>query len=121
MTATIYQTLDQALTEVHAALDEERGRLAAYRQEFSDVEKDSVVLGGETIALGLGSILKKFSDILIRSDVGVADVAWSLHESADEAARRVSIEQARARKVLEADFADILREVRQNQKTGGTP
>ncbi len=118
MTKTIYQMVDEGLAEIRGALAEERGKIAAYRQEYVACNDESRELGGEALALGFQEVLRKFADVLIRSDVGIADVAWSLHESADEAARRVSIEQARERKNLEADFADILREMQQDARKG---
>lgn len=110
---TIDLIVDDALGEVRQALDEEKAQLAAYRREFSNYEVESHGLGGEVLALSFQSVSKKFYDILIRSDVGIVDVAWSLKESAGTTLKRLTLDQARERRTLDSNFSDVIREIRE--------
>jgi tetratricopeptide (TPR) repeat protein len=113
---TIDAIVEEALVEVRESLTEEKGRLAAYRREFSNYEVESRDLGGEVLGIGFDAVAKKFYEVLLRSDVGVVDVAWSLREAADRLARKLTLDQARERRTLDADFSDVLDEVRAQQQ-----
>ncbi len=109
---TIDAIVDEALGEVRDALSEEKAQLGAYKREFSNYEVESRGLGGEVLALSFQSVSQKFYDILIRSDVGIVDVAWSLKESAETTLKRLNLDQAREIRSLDSNFADIIREIR---------
>lgn len=111
---TIDAIVDGALGEVRTALSEEKAQLGAYKREFSNYEVESHGLGGEVLALSFQSVTKKFYDILVRSDVGIVDVAWSLKEAAETMLKRLNLDQARERKTLDSNFADVLREIRES-------
>jgi len=110
---TIDGIVDEALGEVRGALAEEKAQLGAYKQEFTNYEIESRELGGEVLALSFQNVSNKFYDILIRSDVGIVDVAWSLKEGAETALKRLNLDQARERRTLDSNFADVIREIRE--------
>ncbi len=110
---TIDGIVDEALGEVRSALSEEKAQLGAYKQEFTNYEIESRGLGGEVLALSFQNVSNKFYDILIRSDVGIVDVAWSLKEGAETALKRLNLDQARERRTLDSNFADVIREIRE--------
>ncbi len=113
ITATIDGIVDDALGEVRSALSEEKAQLGAYKQEFTNYEIESRGLGGEVLALSFQNVTNKFYDILIRSDVGIVDVAWSLKEGAETQLKRLNLDQARERRTLDSDFADVIREMQE--------
>ena len=110
---TIDGIVDEALVEVRSALAEEKAQLGAYKQEFTNYEVESRDLGGEVLALSFQNVSNKFYDILVRSDVGIVDVAWSLKEGAETALKRLNLDQARERRTLDSNFADVIREIRE--------
>lgn len=112
---TIDAIVDEALGEVRSALNDEKAHLGAYKQEFTNYEAESHGLGGEVLALSFQSVTDKFYDILVRSDVGIVDVAWSLKEASETLLKRLNLDQARERKTLDSNFADVIREIRAEQ------
>jgi hypothetical protein len=116
MNDAIDQIVEGALVEVRASLNDEKGRLGAYKREYSNYEVESRELGGEILGLSFDDVARKFYDVLIRSDVGVVDVAWSLKEAADNATKRLNFDQARERKTLDSDFADVIEEVQKRKE-----
>ena len=117
LNSQIDETVDQALSEVRTTVSEEKVNLASYRQEFLNYENESRELGGEVINASFDNVERKFADILIRSDAGTIDVTWSVRESADQLVKRLTLDQARERKTLDSDFADVIKEVRDSGKT----
>jgi hypothetical protein len=113
--STIDAIVDDALVEVRTALSEEKAQLGAYRREFVTYEAESHGLGGEVLALSFQSVSNKFYDILVRSDVGIVDVAWSLKEAAETTLKRLNLNQARERRTLDSNFADVIREIREDE------
>src|SRR5690606_12778054 len=87
--------VEEALAEVRLVLADEKAKLAAYKQEYTNYDGESHVLGGEVLGMAFQSVSKKLYEILMRSDVGVVDVAWSIKESADRTLRRLTLDQAR--------------------------
>jgi tetratricopeptide (TPR) repeat protein len=118
---TIDAIVDEALREVRSALDEERGKLLAYRQEFLTYEGDSRGLGGEVLTLAFHAVSKRFYEILIRADVGLVDVGWAMKEATDQTTRRLQLDQARERRTLDTDFADTLKEAREAAERSAPP
>src|SRR5690606_19194388 len=104
--------VEEALAEVRLVLADEKAKLAAYKQEYTNYDGESHVLGGEVLGMAFQSVSKKLYEILMRSDVGVVDVAWSIKESADRTLRRLTLDQARESRTLDVDFADVVQEVR---------
>jgi len=109
---TIDSIVDDALGEVRSSIAEEKAQLAAYKQEFTNYEIESRGLGGEVLALSFQNVSNKFYDILVRSDVGIVDVAWSLKEGAETTLKRLNLDQARERRTLDSNFADVIRDIR---------
>jgi tetratricopeptide (TPR) repeat protein len=107
--------VDDALSEVRSSLSEEKAKLSAYRREFLNYEGESRTLGGEVLGLSFEAVVKRFYQILVRSDVGVVDVAWSLKEAAENHLSKLNLDQARERRQLDSDFADVIQEIRERK------
>ena len=93
------------------SLAEETNALAEYKKEYLAVNHDSEEISADAVAASFEGVRKKFEDIVIQTDVGLIDVAWSLRESVDDGARRMTLAQARERRTLDAEFASIMREI----------
>lgn len=113
----IDEIVDVALTEVRSSLDEEKARLGAYRREFLTYEAESRALGGTVLSGAFIEVKAKFYDILVRSDIGVIDVAWSQKEAVDEASKRLTLDKQRELKTLREDFRELVQEA-EREKAG---
>ncbi len=115
--------VEEALVEVRATLEDERAKLHAYKQEYANYDGESHTLGGEVLGMAFGVVARKLYEVLMRSDVGVVDVAWSIKEGADRTLRRLTLDQAREGRTLDAEFADVVQEVREkrSRESGASP
>jgi tetratricopeptide (TPR) repeat protein len=114
--AKIDQVVDDALAEVRTAIEDERTKLEAYNREYENYQTESIDLGGEVLGSAFGEVANKFQDVLMRSDVGVVDVAWSHKETTEALYKRLILDQARERKTLDSDFVDVIREKRREEE-----
>ncbi|MBL8623557.1 MAG: tetratricopeptide repeat protein [Myxococcales bacterium] len=111
---TIDQIVEVALTEVKDTLTYEKAELASYRREFLLYEAESRALGGTVLGNAFRDVKAKFYDVLVRSDVGVVDVGWSQKEESDEDLSRLNVEKQREIKQLRDEFADLIREAKED-------
>jgi hypothetical protein len=100
--------VDQGLQEVRGLLAEAKAQLAAYRAELAGHEAESRSIGGAALAASFQAVKAKFYDIVIRSDVGNVDVAWSQKEDIDDDLKRLNLSRQRELKQLKDEFKDIL-------------
>ncbi len=121
MNATIDDIVESALGEVRSSLTDEKAKLSAYKAEYGNYEVESRELGGEILGVSFDGVAKKFYEVLLRSDVGVVDVAWSLKEAADQATKRLNFDQARERKTLDSEFSDVVDEMMKEQQPEPAP
>jgi hypothetical protein len=89
-------------------LDTERGSLAAFDKDLADVSGEATEAAGAVLTRGFGEALIHLYDIVIRSDVGTVDVAWSQKEDNDDDLKRLNLARARELKQLRDEFKDIL-------------
>jgi len=104
---TINDTMDRELGEVTRGVAEEKQRLAGYYAELEQYETEAQLLGGQVLSGHFGRVSQKFYEVLIRSDVGVIDVAWASKEAAERTLKRLTLEQSRERRVLQEQFGDV--------------
>ena len=100
--------IDQGLQEVRGTLVEARATLAAYQSELAGHEAESRSIGGTALAASLQAVKAKFYDIVIRTDVGNVDVAWSQKEDIDDDLKRLNLSRQRELKQLKDEFRDVL-------------
>ena len=104
----IDRVVDAGLQEVRAVLGREKSELAAYRAELASHEVESRSLGGSVLAASFQAVRTKFYDIVIRSDVGNVDVAWSQKDDVDDDVKRLNLSRQRELKQLKDEFRDVL-------------
>ena len=107
-TRQIDGVIDQGLKEVRVLLAQEKATLAAYRTELAGHDAESRSIGGSVLAASFKGVKAKFYDIVIRSDVGNVDVAWSQKEDVDDDLKRLNLSRQRELKQLRDEFKDIL-------------
>ncbi len=112
---TIDEIVEIALTEVRDSVAHEKAELASYRREFLLYEAESRALGGTVLGNAFRDVKSKFYEVLVRSDVGVIDVNWSQKEEADDDLQRLNLDKSREIKQLKDEFADLIREAREEQ------
>ena len=89
---------------------EKKARLAAYQREYHDLELESRELGGEVLRESFGVVRDMFYDILVRTDVGIIDIAWAQREFADKTLKALDRDKKREQRTLRVDFDQVLRE-----------
>ena len=118
---TIDQIVEIALTEVRDTLTYEKAELASYRREFLLYEAESRALGGTVLGQAFRDVKTKFYDVLVRTDVGGVDVGWSKKEESDDDLQRLNLDKSREIKQLKDEFADLIREARDDEAPAPTP
>jgi tetratricopeptide (TPR) repeat protein len=104
----IDRIVDTGLQEVRGTLAQARKELAQYRGELGGHEAESRTLGGSILAASFQAVKVKFYDIVIRTDVGNVDVAWSQKEDVDDDVKRLNLSRQRELKSLKDEFRDVL-------------
>jgi tetratricopeptide (TPR) repeat protein len=100
--------VDHGLQDVRGTLAEARAALAAYQAELAEHEAESRSIGGAALAASFQTVKARFYDIVIRSDVGNVDVAWSQKEDVDDDLKRLNLSRQRELKQLKDEFKDVL-------------
>jgi len=98
----------QGLAEVRVMLAQQKADLAACKAELADYEAEARSLGSGVLAASEQTVKAKLYDIVIRTDVGNVDVAWSEKEDVDDDLKRLNLSRQREIKQLKDEFKDIL-------------
>jgi tetratricopeptide (TPR) repeat protein len=99
--------LDARLKEYQSQLVDEKAHVLAYRQTLSGYTNESADVGGGIVADNLKKVTKRFYDVVVRSDVGIVDVAWALKDSATREASKLANERKRELKLLDDEFKQV--------------
>jgi TolA-binding protein len=91
-----------------AAVNEERGKLEGYRSRLSGVEDVAADVVGGYAFENFEAIAGRFEVLILRSDVGIADSAWSLAE--EHRRRMIQMGQQRDRDLqsIQMEYDDLL-------------
>jgi tetratricopeptide (TPR) repeat protein len=98
------------LEDVKRILAEERKNIAEYRQLLAEYEREARTVGSEVLGFSFKAVKDKLYDIVVRSDVGNVDVAWSQREDTDDDLKRLNLARARDLKQLRDEFKFVLDE-----------
>jgi tetratricopeptide (TPR) repeat protein len=101
---------DQGMQLTKAALDTERGNLAALEKELADDSAEEDSGANDVLGAGFADARLRLYEIDIRTDVGNVDVAWSQKEDTDDDVKRLTLARSRELKQLKDEFRDILEE-----------
>ena len=110
--AQVDQQIDQldaqGMAAVQATIAGAHRDLAMYKLELATLSEESRQAGGAVLADSFKDVKDKLYDIVIRSDVGTVDVAWSQKEDTDDDLKRLTLARARELKQLKDEFRDVL-------------
>lgn len=105
---TVAQAVEQGIAQAKVVLEQERGNLTAYQKELADYEQEARSVGTTVLGASFKDVKAKFYDVIVRTDVGNVDVAWSRKEDTDDDLKRLNLARARELKQLRDEFHDIL-------------
>ena len=92
-------------------LKEERANLDRYQQEMVAMEARTRSLVGEVMQATTRDVVAELQNLVVRSEVGLLDVAWAIQEVEAEEIRRLEIERDRDVKEIDALYQQALEEL----------
>jgi tetratricopeptide (TPR) repeat protein len=98
----------QGLEDVKRMIAEERKNIVEYRTLLSEYEQEVRTVGSEVLGYSFKTVKDKLDDVVVRSDVGNVDVAWSQREDTDDDLKRLNLARARDLKQLRDEFRFVL-------------
>jgi tetratricopeptide (TPR) repeat protein len=102
--------VDVRLQTVRKYLDAEKEELAAAGGKLGSIVDDSKGLGGGLAQAMFAKVADKFYDLVVRSDVGIIDVAWGLKDQKTGAVNKLTNQKNLEMKALDEDFRKVLEE-----------
>ena len=106
----IDQLLDGRLKDLKTEVDDEKLKVAAYRQTLGGYTSESADVGGGIMAESFKAVTQRFYNVVVRADVGIIDVAWALKDSSTRETNRLVAERKRELKMLDDEFKDVLKD-----------
>jgi tetratricopeptide (TPR) repeat protein len=100
--------VDARLVTVQKYLDAEKEELAAAGGKLGTIVDDSKGLGGGLAQAMLAKVADKFYDLVVRSDVGIIDVAWGLKDQKTSTVNKLTNQKNQEMKALDEDFRRIM-------------
>jgi tetratricopeptide (TPR) repeat protein len=104
----IDQLVGRGMEQVKAQIVTERQNIAAMRTELAEHNSEARTIGGTALGASFKDVKAKFYDIVIRTDVGNVDVAWSRKEDNDDDLKRLNLSRQRDLKQLRDEFRGII-------------
>ena len=108
--ATIARLQESSIEQAKVALAAAEKDLAAFEAEREGYEAESRSIGTTVLGASFKNVKAKFYDVIVRTDVGNVDVAWSQKEDNDDDLKRLNLARSRELKQLKDEFKDILDE-----------
>lgn len=103
--------------QAEVRLEKVRGYLTTEKDELRQAGTKLGVVVGESQSLGGGlaqamftKVAARFYDLVVRSDVGVIDVAWGLKDQKTQAVTKLTTQKNLEAKALDEDFKKLLEE-----------
>jgi TolA-binding protein len=104
--------VDKRISQMERVLAEEEGKLDAYRIRMAALRDDGEVAIAKVTYQHFKRIRRRFYELALRADVGLVDVAWAKREEHRMRAELLTRQRARALKILEDEYRDIVEEGR---------
>ena len=89
-------------------ISQERANVDDYKTELAELRGRVARSAATILGASFKNVKAKFYDVIVRTDVGTVDVAWSQKEDADDDLKRLNLSQQRDLKQLKDEFKDIL-------------
>lgn len=104
------QGVDAKLTTIKTAIAEEKARMAKYDVEANEYQTQTNKVAGGITYTGFQEVSKRFYEIVVRSDVGVIDVAWALKDAKSKEVSALVRQSKRDLKLLDDEFKEVLKD-----------
>ncbi len=98
----------QQTVEYRALLEEERANVSLYERILAEVTAESELVSGQVAYGAFRDVQVRFSELTLRANLGVLDVAWRQKEDLTDRIDTLFDERNQAIRVLDADFAELL-------------
>ncbi len=106
-----FSSLEGRVTEltsdVRDVLAEERVSLTRYEQALDNSEAQANALAGEIAYAAFVDVQRSFSNLTLRANLGILDVAWRQKEILSDRIDELFEQRDREYQILDADFAEI--------------
>src|SRR5262249_37962420 len=102
--------VDVRLDQVRKYLVAEKDELSKAGGKLGGIIDDSKMLGGGLAQAMFTRVADKFYDLVVKSDVGIIDVAWGLKDQKTGAVNKLTNQKNLEMKALDEDFRKILQE-----------
>jgi chromosome segregation ATPase len=102
--------LDTRLKDITSALADEKAHVVAYKEKLAGYMGESSDVGGSIVADNFKGVAQRFYNVVVRSDVGIIDVAWALKDASTKESNRLVAERKRELKLLDDEFKEVLKE-----------
>jgi tetratricopeptide (TPR) repeat protein len=102
--------VDVRLQTVRKYLVTEKEELASVNGKLNGVVDDSKMLGGGLAQAMFAKVADKFYDLVVRSDVGIIDVAWGVKDQKTQTVNKLTNQKNQEMKALDEDFRRVLEE-----------
>ncbi len=97
------RTAGKRLEHAMEILEEERANLDAYKVELTGKKGESKTVVADVLAASYADVVTELGSLVLRSEVGLLDVAWAMKEAETEEIQRLEVE--RDREIGELDRA----------------
>ncbi len=102
--------LEAKLKGVRATLEEEKRNVAYYDTELARQTNETNSVAGNLTYTSFRDVAQKFYEIVVRSDVGIIDVAWALKDNKSKEVSSLVRQRKMDLKLLDDEFKEVLRE-----------
>lgn len=106
--SAIDDVVDQRTREVRRQVDVEAARIDEYERQLSRYGDSGERLAGEIAYENFIDVQSQFSDMILRADVGIIDVAWREKEDRSERIETLFDERNEQLEVLDIEFREVL-------------
>jgi hypothetical protein len=102
------QQVDARLVTVRKYLETEKTELAKAGSQLGGIVDDSKGLGGGLAQAMFAKVADKFYDLVVRSDVGLIDVAWGRKDQRTGTVNKLTSQKNAEIKALDDDFRRVM-------------
>ncbi|MBC8073834.1 MAG: hypothetical protein IAG13_36285, partial [Deltaproteobacteria bacterium] len=111
--AALDRTAGKRLEGAVVVLAEERANLDGYLGELTGRKGETKVLVADVLAASYADVVTELSSLVLRSEVGLLDVAWAMKEAETDEIQRLEIERDRELRSLDSSIEMGLEETEQ--------
>ena len=99
---------EQRLEKVRGYIATEKEELRQATTKLGGVLGESQAVGGGLAQAMFGKVADRFYDLVVRSDVGIIDVAWGLKDEKTQAVTKLTTEKNLEVRAVDEDFKKLL-------------